>query len=38
MVRNAAFRILVNGYEDAARNHGGTGAIYVRMRRSMEMP
>lgn len=28
-----AFRILVNGYEDAARNHGGTGAIYVRMRR-----
>jgi DNA-nicking Smr family endonuclease len=28
-----AFRILVNGYEDAARNHGGTGAIYVRIRR-----
>jgi DNA-nicking Smr family endonuclease len=28
-----AFRILVSGYEDAARNHGGTGAIYVRMRR-----
>lgn len=28
-----AFRILVNGYEDAARNHGGTGAIYVRLRR-----
>ncbi|CAN7227901.1 Smr/MutS family protein [Phyllobacterium sp. LjRoot231] len=28
-----SFRILVNGYEDAARNHGGTGAIYVRMRR-----
>jgi DNA-nicking Smr family endonuclease len=27
------FRILVNGYEDAARNHGGTGAMYVRMRR-----
>jgi DNA-nicking Smr family endonuclease len=30
------FRILVNGYEDAARNHGGTGAIYVRMRRPLE--
>ncbi|MGH6860244.1 MAG: Smr/MutS family protein [Phyllobacterium sp.] len=28
-----AFRILVSGYEDAARNHGGTGAIYVRLRR-----
>ncbi len=33
-----SFRILVNGYEDAARNHGGTGAIYVRMRRSPEAP
>jgi DNA-nicking Smr family endonuclease len=32
------FRILVNGYEDAARNHGGTGAIYVRMRRHPEAP
>jgi DNA-nicking Smr family endonuclease len=32
------FRILVNGYEDAARNHGGTGAIYVRMRRMPEVP
>jgi DNA-nicking Smr family endonuclease len=32
------FRILVNGYEDAARNHGGTGAIYVRMRRQPEAP
>ncbi|MBZ9656973.1 Smr/MutS family protein [Phyllobacterium sp. 2063] len=31
-----SFRILVNGYEDAARNHGGTGAIYVRMRRQSE--
>ncbi|WP_271897723.1 Smr/MutS family protein [Candidatus Phyllobacterium onerii] len=31
-----SFRILVNGYEDAARNHGGTGAIYVRMRRQLE--
>jgi DNA-nicking Smr family endonuclease len=33
-----SFRILVNGYEDAARNHGGTGAIYVRMRRQPEAP
>ena len=33
-----SFRILVNGYEDAARNHGGTGAIYVRMRRPQEAP
>ncbi|QND51214.1 Smr/MutS family protein [Phyllobacterium sp. 628] len=32
------FRVLVNGYEDAARNHGGTGAIYVRMRRMPEVP
>jgi DNA-nicking Smr family endonuclease len=32
------FRILVNGYEDAARNHGGTGAMYVRMRRQPEAP
>ncbi|MEK1887643.1 MAG: Smr/MutS family protein [Phyllobacterium sp.] len=31
-----SFRILVNGYEDAARNHGGSGAIYVRMRRQGE--
>jgi DNA-nicking Smr family endonuclease len=31
-----AFRILVNGYEDAARNHGGTGAIYVRLRREAQ--
>ena len=33
-----SFRILVNGYEDAARNHGGTGAMYVRMRRQLESP
>ena len=38
VVYDAAFRILVNGYEDAARNHGGTGAIYVRMRRQSETP
>lgn len=28
-----AFRDLVSGYEDAARNHGGDGALYVRLRR-----
>lgn len=33
-----SFRFLVNGYEGAARNHGGTGAIYVRMRRPPETP
>lgn len=28
-----AFRGLVAGYEDAARRHGGGGALYVRLRR-----
>ena len=28
-----AFRALVGGYHDAARHHGGTGALYVRLRR-----
>ncbi|GAB1580255.1 Smr/MutS family protein [Phyllobacterium phragmitis] len=28
-----AFRILVSAYEDAARKHGGHGALYVRVRR-----
>ncbi|MDP3897736.1 MAG: Smr/MutS family protein [Mesorhizobium sp.] len=28
-----AFRGLVSGYEDASRNHGGAGALYVRLRR-----
>jgi len=27
------FRDLVSGFEDAARNHGGEGALYVRLRR-----
>lgn len=27
------FRGLVSGYEDASRNHGGGGALYVRLRR-----
>ena len=29
----APFRALVGGYEDAARRHGGSGALYVRLRR-----
>ena len=29
----APFRALVGGYEDAARRHGGGGALYVRLRR-----
>lgn len=27
------FRFLISGYEDAARGHGGEGALYIRMRR-----
>jgi DNA-nicking Smr family endonuclease len=27
------FRPLVSGYDDAARSHGGAGALYVRLRR-----
>lgn len=27
------FRSLVSGYEEAARHHGGAGALYVRLRR-----
>jgi len=29
----APFRMLVSGYDEAARSHGGTGALYVRLRR-----
>lgn len=32
----AAFRGLVSGYEDASRGHGGSGALYVRLRRVRE--
>lgn len=32
----AAFRGLVSGYEDASRGHGGSGALYVRLRRIRE--
>lgn len=27
------FRFLISGYETAARNHGGEGALYVRLKR-----
>ena len=27
------FRFLISGYEDAARSHGGEGALYIRLRR-----
>lgn len=27
------FRFLISGYEDAARGHGGEGALYIRLRR-----
>ena len=27
------FRMLVIGYEEAAKTHGGSGALYVRLRR-----
>lgn len=32
------FRILVSGYEWAARGHGGEGALYVRLKRRREQP
>ncbi|MCC0038986.1 MAG: Smr/MutS family protein [Brucellaceae bacterium] len=32
-LKTAPFRALVSGYSAAARNHGGEGAIYLRMRR-----
>ena len=28
-----SFRALVSGHDDAARHHGGSGALYVRLRR-----
>jgi DNA-nicking Smr family endonuclease len=30
------FRLLVSAYEDAARHHGGHGALYVRLRRQTQ--
>lgn len=29
------FRFLISGYEQAARNHGGDGALYVRLKRKI---
>jgi DNA-nicking Smr family endonuclease len=29
----APFRTMVSGYDEAARHHGGAGALYVRLRR-----
>ncbi len=31
--RSPPFRLLVSGYENAGRRHGGDGALYVRLRR-----
>lgn len=31
----APFRMLVSSHEQAARNHGGSGALYVRLRRQV---
>lgn len=32
------FRFLISGYEDAARSHGGEGALYIRLRREKGNP
>ncbi|MEM5470840.1 Smr/MutS family protein [Hoeflea sp. AS60] len=32
------FRFLISGYEDAARGHGGEGALYIRLRREKANP
>jgi DNA-nicking Smr family endonuclease len=32
------FRFLISGYEDAARGHGGEGALYIRLRREKGSP
>lgn len=34
----APFRELVSGFDIAARHHGGSGAIYVRLRRRRNLP
>jgi DNA-nicking Smr family endonuclease len=34
----ASFRGLVSGFEDASRGHGGSGALYVRLRRPKGSP
>jgi DNA-nicking Smr family endonuclease len=37
-LRTAAFADLVSGFEQAARHHGGSGAIYVRLSRRRQTP
>lgn len=32
------FRFLISGHEDAARSHGGEGALYIRLRRERGGP
>jgi DNA-nicking Smr family endonuclease len=32
-LRSPPFRLIVSGYENAGRRHGGEGALYVRLRR-----
>lgn len=32
------FRFLISGHEDAARGHGGEGALYIRLRRERGTP
>jgi DNA-nicking Smr family endonuclease len=32
-LRSPPFRLIVSGYENASRRHGGEGALYVRLRR-----
>ena len=32
------FRFLISGHEDAARGHGGEGALYIRLRREKGNP
>jgi DNA-nicking Smr family endonuclease len=32
-LRSPSFRLIVSGYENAGRRHGGEGALYVRLRR-----
>lgn len=33
-----SFRVLVSSHEEAARQHGGAGALYVRLRRERAVP
>jgi DNA-nicking Smr family endonuclease len=37
-LKKPEFRFLISGYEDAARGHGGEGALYIRLRRERGSP